>query len=177
MMKTVHGILYSKEYKAKEKTQLLCEGLLSNVLQLHEFIEEIQTAKDSPKATCIEALAHASEQKPNILTEEALILLIQTLSSKAPRIKWECAKTIGLTISLYPDQLESAIDQLVMNINHEGTVVRWSIAFALGEIVKMNQPSTQHLVSLIEQQIEKEEKKSIQKIYHKALTEVTMKNK
>jgi len=169
---SVHTILNSKEYKAKEKTQLLCDGLLANSLHLSDFIAEIQLVKDAAKATCIEALAHVAQKNPQLITEEALIMLLDCLSSKAARVKWESAQAIGYTISCYPHQVDYAIQQLIANINEEGTVVRWSIAFALGEIVKMNLPSTISLISLLQQQIEKEEKKSIQKIYQQALKQV-----
>jgi len=174
---TVQTILYNKEYKAKEKAQLLCKGLLNQSFPLSALISEIQLAKDIPKATCIEALTHAAEQVPTILTEETLILLIQTLSSKAPRVKWECARAIGHTIALYPNQAEYAIQHLVEHMNHEGTVVRWSIASAFGEILKINGPFHTALVSLAEQQIEKEKKKSIQKIYQQALKRSVEKQK
>ena len=169
---SVHLILTNKAYKAKEKTQLLCEGLLGNTLQLSDFIAEIQVVKDASKAICIEALAHAAEKSPKILTEEALFVLIECLSSKAARVKWESARAIGYTLSNYPHQVDYALEHLVPHMNDEGTVVRWSIAFALGEIVKMNTLQTLSLRSLLEQQIEKEEKKSIQKIYQQALKKV-----
>lgn len=169
---SVHAILNNKASKAKEKTQHLSDGLLDNTLHLSDFIAEIQLVKDPAKATCIEALAHVAEKNPQLITEEALVLLIDCLSSKAARVKWESARAIGYTISSYPNQVDYALQQLIANINDEGTVVRWSIAFALGEILKMNTPSTISLVSLFQQQIEREEKKSIQKIYQQALKQV-----
>lgn len=166
---TVHFILHDKTFKAKEKVELLCTGLLNHTLSLYHFIEEIQVAKDPVKATCIEALAHAAKQNPSVLTEEVLLMLIQHLASKPPRIKWECAQAIGYSISHFPTQADLAVDYLIANINHEGAVVRWSTAFALGEILKLNLSSATFLLPLLQQQLEKEAKKSIQKIYQQAL--------
>ena len=171
---TVHEILHNKTYKAKEKVLHLSEGLQNNNLPLIDFIEEIHRAKESDKANCIEALAYVAEQQPSILTEEALTLLIQTLgSAKAARVKWESAKAIAYLIPHYPNQLTDAVNQLILHINDEGTVVRWSIATALAEIVKMKSPSNTHLIPLLKNQLEIEEKNSIKKIYQKALKEVT----
>lgn len=170
---TVHLILSDKTSKAKEKVELLCVGLLNNTLPLCNFIEEIQLAKDSIKATCIEALAHVAKQNPKVLSEEILLLLIEHLASKAPRIKWECAQAIGYSISHFPNHSQLAIEYLVANMNHEGTVVRWSTAFALGKILKLNQSTAPFLSSLLKDQLEKEEKKSIQKIYQQALGNAT----
>lgn len=169
---SVYLILTNKAYKAKEKTQLLCEGLLSNTLQLSDFIAEIQVVKDAPKAVCIEALTHVAEKKPQLLTEEALLVLIECLSSQAARVKWESARAIGYTIFNYPHQVDYALEHLIAHMNDDSTVVRWSIAFALGEIVKMKTSKTPVLIHFLEQQIEKEEKKSIQKIYQQALKKV-----
>ena len=97
----------------------------------------METAKDSEKATCIESLEFASRKMSGIINEKCFQFVVKNLVEKAPRIKWESAKVIGNTVHLFKNQLEDAIENLLKNANHEGTVVRWSSAFALGEIIKL----------------------------------------
>jgi HEAT repeat protein len=92
--------------------------------------------------------------------------------SKAPRVKWESAKVIGNSAHLFSDDLEEAIKNLLTNTEDKGTVVRWSAAFALGEIVKIKTNYQIDLIKAIEVIIDREEKNSIKKIYQKALKQL-----
>lgn len=70
---------------------------------------------------------------------------------------------------MYPDKLKNAIQNLIENTNHEGTFVRWSAAFALGEILKLQTNHNVDLLKIIETICESEEKNSIKKIYTAAI--------
>jgi HEAT repeat protein len=91
------------------------------------------------------------------------------LTEKAPRIKWESAKVVGNIAHLYPDKLDEAIKNLLINSEHTGTVVRWSAAFALGQIIKLRTSRNRNLIPAIESICKREEKNSIKKIYIAAL--------
>lgn len=101
-----------------------------------------------------------------------LEFVTQNLTSKAPRIKWEFARTIGNIAHLFPKNLKPAINNLLLNTSHPGTVVRWSAAFALGQIVKLNSSENSYLLPNIREIEEKEEKNSIRKIYLDALKKI-----
>jgi hypothetical protein len=53
-----------------------------------------------------------------------------------------------------------------------GTVVRWSTAFALGQIIKIKSSLNKELIPTAEAICEREEKNSIKKIYLEALKKV-----
>ncbi len=76
---------------------------------------------------------------------------------------------MGNIAHLFPKKLDVAIANLFINTQHEGTVVRWSAAFALGEIVKLKSKHNEDLIPTIENICNKEEKNSIKKIYEAAL--------
>lgn len=57
----------------------------------------------------------------------------------------------------------------------EGTVVRWSSAFALSEILKQGQSQTAFLEAEIRKIIQQEEKESIKKIYLAAFKKLKLK--
>jgi HEAT repeat protein len=161
--------LNDKSIKPKEKTECISKQLLSSELTIDELIIQAKTYKDSPKATCIEALEFATKTNPQIATIECLNFVSTTLTEKAPRVKWESAKVIGNIAHLYPEKLDVAIANLLTNSEHSGTVVRWSTAFALGQIIKTKHSKTISLIPAIEAICEREEKNSIKKIYLDAL--------
>ena len=102
-----------------------------------ELIALAEKSKDPDKATCIEALEFASRKNPAIADKQCFLYVSKCLTEKAPRIKWESAKVTGNTAHLFTTKLDEAIKNLLVNTEHDGTVVRWSAAFALGEILKL----------------------------------------
>jgi hypothetical protein len=114
-------------------------------------------------------IAYPTKTHPEICNEAGFKFVISSLSSKTPRVKWESARVIGNTISLHPQLAKSAMDELLKNTDHEGTVVRWSAAFALGEIIKSKLPLNKNLIPLAEEIVLNEEKNSIKKIYQTAI--------
>lgn len=165
----IDELLNNKSLKPKEKTETLFKWLLDGSLPMDELLAFAENTKDTSKATCIEAIEYASKTKPTIADEALLNFVTTTLTSKAPRVKWESAKVVGNIAHLFPSNLQQVIDNLLINTNHEGTVVRWSSAFALGEILKMRTTYNETLLSTIKNICEKEEKNSIRKIYIEAL--------
>jgi hypothetical protein len=121
----ISALLNDKSLKAKAQTEILSKWLLDNPAQVDELLVAASRFKDPAKATCIEALEFATKQVPGVANANCLQFVTQTLTVKAPRVKWESAKVIG------------NIAHLLANADHEGTVVRWSAAFALGEIIKL----------------------------------------
>ncbi len=158
-----------KTIKPKDRTTRLSEMIMDNSLATCDLISFAQTAKDPVKATCIEAMEFATQTKPGILDAEAIDFVLKSLGEKAPRIKWESAKVTGNTIHLFPEKIENAVTKLLNNTEDTGTVVRWSAAFALGQIVKLKTPLNETLVPAIKNIIENEEKNSIKKVYLEAL--------
>jgi HEAT repeat protein len=162
-------ILKNKEVKSKEKTGAISKMLLDGKIIIDELIEFTQTCKDPAKATCIEAIEFATRIKPEIASLSCLDFVSKTLAEKAPRVKWESAKVIGNIAHLYPAKLNEAIKNLLINTEHEGTVVRWSAAFALAQIIKLKSSLNKELLPAIESICKREEKNSIRKIYLEAL--------
>lgn len=162
-------LLSDKTLKPKEKTEKLSKWLLDSSLPIEELLAFAEDAKDPIKATCIEAIEYVTKQNPKIADETLLNFVTTALTSKTPRVKWESAKVIGNIAPLFTSNLQQAIDNLLINTNHEGTVVRWSSAFALGEILKMKTTYNETLLPTIKSICEKEEKNSIRKIYIQAI--------
>lgn len=170
---TIEALLKDKEIKPKEKTTMISNWLLQESLPIDELIAFAEHQKDPIKATCIEAAEYATKENPTISTENLFDFACVSLTQKAPRLKWESAKVIGNIAFLYPDKLKNAIQNLIENTNHEGTVVRWSAAFALGEILKLQTKHNVDLLKTVEAICESEEKNSIKKIYNAAIKKLS----
>ncbi len=159
------SILASKALKAKQKTAELSSWLSQKPEQLHEFIAFAKTAKDPIKATCIETIEYVSKTNPQIVDKKCLDFVTSCLTEKAPRVKWESARVIGNAAHIHPKHLNEAIKNLLVNTEDAGTVVRWSTAYALSEIIKIKPEVHKGLKQALESVCEREEQNSIKKIY------------
>ena len=158
-----------KTTKPKEKIEALKSLLADKKVKTNELIAFAEKSKDPVKASCIEALEFLTKENPSALPENGIDFAIASLAEKAPRIKWESAKVVGNSIPLFPKKVNAAVKALLDNSEHEGTVVRWSAAYALGQILLMKGAINKTLVPAVEAIIKREEKNSIKKIYLAAL--------
>lgn len=169
----VTDILNNRQLKSKEKTLALAQLLLENKVEVDELTRFAENTKETLRATCIEALEHATKQSPSLLTRKAFEFVTVQLAAAAPRVKWESARVIGNTAHLFKNKLNHPITDLLKNAQHEGTVVRWSAAFALAEIIKLKTKYNKTIIPAAERIIKKEVKASIRKIYLEAIKKAT----
>jgi HEAT repeat protein len=165
----IKALLDDKSLKPKPKTEKLSLWIIENPDNAHALLEFAAQSKDNHNATCIEAMEYATQQNSELTSQKWLEFVTLGLTEKTPRVKWESAKVIGNIAHLYPKKLEKAIANLLTNAEDSGTVVRWSAAFALGQIIKMKSSLNKSLMPAIESLAEKEERNSIRKIYLDAL--------
>lgn len=165
----IADLLNDKSLKPKAKTETLGSWVHENKITVDELIDFAKNAKDPAKATCIEALEFVTKQTPTLANRNCFDFASESLQSKSPRVKWESARVIGNTSQLFSDNLSVAISNLLVNTEHEGTVVRWSAAFALGEILKLKTKLNIELIPAFEAIMDREEKNSIKKIYLDAI--------
>lgn len=171
-MITLSEIVADKGTKPKEKTLQISNALIDGNLSCLELLDFAKKSKDPIKATCVEAIEFATQTNPSLVDSKTFEIVISFLSEKAPRIKWESAKVIGNTAHLFPKKLDEAVNGLLINSEHIGTVVRWSTAFALGQIVKLNSSLNKELIPAIHSILNREEKNSIKKIYLASLKKI-----
>lgn len=168
---TIETILKDKTKKIKERTETISKWLLEGSMPVDELIAFAEKSKDSEKATCIEAIEYATKQNPKLADESVLSFVTKTLTDKAPRVKWESAKVVGNIAHLFPTKLNNPLANLLKNTEYDGTVVRWSAAYAIGEIVKLKTKHNKDLIPAIEAILKRNKDNAIKKIYEKALKE------
>lgn len=174
---SIESIFSDKSIKPKQKTEMIASWLANQSLPVDELLAFASSQKDPIKATCIEALEFVTKENPAFADEMVLDFAIRSLQEKAPRIKWESAKVIGNIATQFPSLASKAIPNLLVNAKFDGTVVRWSSAFALGEILKLKLKNHAELLQTIEKLRDEETKTSIQKIYQAAIKKVSTKSK
>jgi len=165
----INDLLVLKNIKPKERTELLSGWILNHTIDINEVIELARREKDSVKTLLIESIEFATRQNAGISNEKVLEFAVDALASKSPSVKRESGRVIANIARLYPEKLDKAIVNLIENSEHPGTVVRWSAALAIGEILKLKTIHNQQLVPAAHAICEKEEKNSIRKIYLAAL--------
>lgn len=166
-------LLKDKAIKPKEKTEAISEALTGGEISVAALIDIATNGKDSVKATCIEAIEFATKKNASIADEAVMQFVTEALKEKAPRVKWESAKVVANIAHLFAaNKLDGAIANLLVNTKHDGTVVRWSAAYALGEILKLKTHHNDDLIVTAEAVCAREEKNSIKKIYLAALKKI-----
>lgn len=169
---TLEELFADKSLKAKDRSAVLQRMLEAGDVKQPALVTFAASAKGPVKATCLEGLEYMTKAKPAYLNEGALDFCLSALADKEPRVKWEAARVLGNTIHRFPKRAEEAMDALLPQASHEGTVVRWSAAFALGQLIAMGTPVNKTLVTKVAAIAKGEEKDSIRKIYEAAMKKV-----
>lgn len=154
--------------KPKEKQEQLSEALKSGLVSIQNLIAYYQSAKDAQKGTLLSSLTQVTKENPDF-AEDHIDFVTSQIAHKAPRVKWESSEIIANIAEKYPEKAVLAIPNLIGNISNEGTVVRWSTAYALTAIAKCNNKVLGQLIPLFEKQLGKEENNGVRKIYEEAL--------
>jgi len=141
---------------------------------LSDFSECLNNANSVEKGTLMEIVEYVTKDNPEVAIP-FLNDITAHLNFDAPRVKWEAARIIANVSQKYPDKTIQAVDNLIINANDKGTVVRWSTAFALGEIAKYNKNKQPLLVSIIEKLVKKEQNNGVKNVYLKALKTIHQK--
>lgn len=159
------SLLHDKTIKAKAKVETISNWLLEGSLSITAVMAIAGKENDQARATCIESIEFATRQHPAIADAKLFTYMIQCLGDHAPRVQWESAKVIGNIAFLFPAKLDKAISGLLANTTHNSTVVRWSAAFALGEILKLKTKHNADLLPAVEVICRMEQDNAIRKKY------------
>jgi HEAT repeat protein len=155
----------------REVLSYLAERIVNDPSLLDDFESSLLAAKTPEKGTCVEALVLVAKEHPEYVLPH-LESVMECLADKAPRVRWEAAHVIANVAPRFPWRAAEATDLLLVNATDKGTVVRWSTALALGEILKANEASRATLQPLIEELSRSETNNGVRNHYVKALKKV-----
>ncbi|MBV9988430.1 MAG: hypothetical protein JO301_12185 [Chitinophagaceae bacterium] len=165
----LNEIFNEKSLKQKDKVSKIAGLILAGTMDPDALLAFAGKSADAEKASCIEAIEFATKTHPQLATENCLKFVTASLADSAPRVKWESAKVIGNIAPVFPTKLKAAVKQLLINSEHNGTVVRWATAYALGEILKLRTALNKDLQPAIEAICRREEDNGVKKKYLDAL--------
>lgn len=169
--------ILKEKLKPKEKTVKLAQNLKSDPKAMEDLLDFWNSAKDAEKGTLLSAVTLIVSQNPEFIGDH-LDFVIAQIGHKAPRVKWESAEIVGHTSKIFPEKVMTAIPALLANTSFDGTVVRWSAAFALSEIVKNVPASRDQLLPEIEKILERETNNGVRSLFLKgALKTIAKENK
>lgn len=158
----------NKSIKGVEKVKLLSNAIANKEISIEDIKDVCKLLKDADIAYCMEAIEALTNTNPEISNIEYLKFATLYTDSKSNSLKRESARVIGNIAMLYPNDLDKSIKLLLNNANDEGTVVRWSAAYALSRIIILPEYANSKLYNQLVEICEKEEKNSIKNIYLKA---------
>lgn len=153
---------------AKKKVKALAEALLNGSLDCPAFARALPALADTDRATVVESLESASRQRPELVDRKVFAVLIECLSDDAARVRWEAARTVANVAAQHRDSLGSAVDALLANTTHDGTVVRWATAQALAAILRAGYTEGD-LDTRIRDLAAREQDNGVRAVYDKAL--------
>jgi hypothetical protein len=166
-MSAVEEILKS-DRKPKEKALLLAEVIKKDKASIRGLIECFERGTAIEKGTCMEAITLATESEPE-LAASCLDFVIEHIDDDAPRVKWEAARAIGNIAGAFPNKVATAVPKLLLNTKDEGTVARWSAAYALAEVAKNNPGMRKELCTKFEAILKREKNNGVRNVYLKAM--------
>lgn len=166
----LRATLADQRLKAKEKVKAIAVMLLEGSLAVGDLIRVAKGSDGKGKGTCIEAIEFATGAKPHVGSASCLDFVTESLLDDAPRVKWESAKVVANIAHLHPRRLDDTVRNLLANREHPGTVVRWSVVRAMGEIANLRTGHDRVLIPALESILSRDnENAAIVKVCRRAL--------
>jgi len=163
--------ILTAKIKPKEKEQQIIQLLNSGAIDKMSLLEFFNNTTDSGRGYCM-AVITAMTKADKQFAIDILDFVMAQLEHKAGRVKWEAAEIIGLSAAGAPGKCVAAVGPLLKNTESEGTVARWSAAFALTEIALNNPAIREQLLPVFEKIVQSDESNGVKKIYQKALKQL-----
>ena len=159
------SLLENKAIKPLEKRIEIEEAIRLGILPIQEIQSLMDLIDDKKMALVFEAMEAITAKKPEMAGLEWLNFVQEYISSKSNDLKREASRIVGNIARLFPNYLEIAIQKLLANTNNDGTVIRWSSAYALGKIIPIPQYANSELFDVVSNLYEKEKDNGIKNQY------------
>lgn len=170
-MQIIEEIRNSKR-KPKELVAYLADRVKRDKSLFDQLLEGLEHPKIPLRGLCAEVMAEVTKEKPELFPAQGCDAVIRHLADKAPRVKWETAQLVGNVAAVWPEKAGAAVPALLLNADDEGTVVRWSAAYALTRIAGHNAKLRRGLIQKMEAILKKESNNGVKNVYLKGLKKI-----
>lgn len=167
-MKSGISELLALNLTAKKKAKAIANALLSGTLKPQSLLEVSPELPDAELAIVMESLEGATRKEPALVNDKLFNLLVESLGHKAPRVKWEAARTISNVALHHTEHFGPAVDALLANTTSDGTVVRWATAQALSAILRAGYADN-NFRAMLSEIAAREQDGGVRGVYDKAL--------
>ena len=170
-MKTLglYNTLRDKSLKGVARRQAVIELMLRGEAPLALLQDLMPQLDEKNAATVLEALEEISNKKLMPLEEGYLPLVIPYIASASNSCRREASRIVGNLAATFPEEVGEAVPLLMDNTADEGTVVRWSAAYALSRIVVLPSYAQSGLYDELQQLAATETEHGVKSQYDKAL--------
>jgi len=136
-------------------------------------IKEIQSTKnvidDKTMTIVLEAMEQVTQKNSELANVEWLEFVQEFILSESNNLKREASRVVGNIAHLFPNDLETAIQKLMINIEDIGTVIRWGSAYAFARIIVIPKYANSELFNKLSKFCEKEENNGVKNQLIKSL--------
>jgi HEAT repeat protein len=133
----VTDLLNDKEIRPAEKRKHIADAIRAKLITIQDIISLKDVLNDKKLALVLESMEAVTADDPGISDPDWLLFSQTFISSGSNDLKREASRIVGNIAHLFPDDLGTAIDDLMKNTESAGTVIRWSSAYALSRIVRI----------------------------------------
>lgn len=162
-------VLGDKTLKGVARRQAAIAEIMSDDNAIAEIEANLPNINEKLLATFLEAVEEITNKKMKPLGVNYLRLAISNVSSDSNSCRREASRIVGNMASDFPTEVSDAIESLIANSKDEGTVVRWSAAYALSRIVVLQPYADSALLQRVETICQSEEDNGVRGQYEKAL--------
>lgn len=162
-------VLNDKSMKSTEKREIIIKSLEEKSITIKELKVVLNETKEKKSSVIFEAMEAMTNSDAQIADIEWLNLAVENILSESNSIKREASRIVGNISHKFPDDLGEAIEKLLLNTKDEGTVVRWSSAYALSKIIVIPKYANSELFEKLTEICDWEEENGVKNQYVKAL--------
>jgi len=159
------SLLNNKASKSLEKRTEIIEAIKIGVITIQEIQSLKDVLDDKKMAVVFEAMEAVTAKNPGMADMDWLTFARDFITSKSNDLKREASRLVGNIAHLFPDELDTAVQKLLENTNNDGTVIRWSSAYALGKIVSIPKYAKSGLFDVVSALSEQEKDNGIKNQY------------
>ena len=120
---------------------------------------------DKELAKHLGALEGETRKNPSAATKADFALAVANISSDNNSVKREASRVVGNLAETFANDLDEAIAKLLANTSDDGTVVRWSAAYALGRIIMLPKYANSDLLEKVAKLADAEDENGIKNQY------------
>lgn len=168
-MNNILIMLNDKSKKAIEKRKMIIKAIVEKNITIQQIEGLLNETDEKKSAIILEAIESITNSDAQIADIEWLHLAIKYILSESNSVKREASRIVGNISHKFPNDLDNAIEKLLINSNDQGTVVRWSSAYALSRIILIPQYANSELFDKLTEMCNCENESGVKNQYEKAL--------